>query len=758
MEFYKRWGIVKDFSVNTVIEEVSTVSEEVSTARRNLVLLVQVVMIKVAYVHSPLMDYDKEGKKRWRILQDFSVSTAIEEVSTFSEEFWSTTKIKTLNNGEQEIHVKVDGKTRVITEASVRRHLKLSDANGIDFLPNTKFVDYLKLMGYESNSQKLTFYKGFFSPQWKFLIHTILQCLSPKSTAWNEFSSNIAIAIICLANNRQFNFSKMIFNGMIKNLDNTLKKFLMYPRFIQLFLNKNIKELKVYKKKYVSSSHGPKLFSNMRRVNANFFGRVTELFPTMMLQNQQTMGEGSTILVETYHTPTFAPSSSQPLITQTYRRKTRKDTEIPQSSAPIIPLVADEAAFTSMDDRHGGAATIGTSFDAGQGSGNIHKTSSISHDSLPRDDTLESDEDSMKLTLQELINTCTLLKRSVHGLEKKVQEQASEILSIKETTSSQVAEIIRLKNRIKKLEEDATKQGRSFSIEDLDQDPNVTLFDTARVRNLREELVQEEGPSGERIVEESFGIFSAAGVLAEKGLNTASAGVSTAGVSFSTTDTPVTTAGFTTASTTVCAVRTTTTVGATKGVVIQEPVVQRVTVTIPQPQSKDKGKGIMQEPERPMKRKHQVQVDEEFARKLQAEEEEEVRIAQEKAAKEEEESLAFIAKEQEWESIQVKVETDYEFAKMEVNSINNFVDFRQELIKDKTAEEEQVQETSKRAGEELLQESSSKRKGPTNKTHREILMLSNQLASMQMTQQIPYTIYNALNESLGWTEWVQTHL
>ncbi|GJY30012.1 ALP1-like protein [Tanacetum coccineum] len=94
----------------------------------------------------------------------------------------------------------------------------------------------------------------------------------------------------------------------------------------------------------------------------------------------------------------------------------------------------------------------------------------------------------------------------------------------------------------------------------------------------------------------------------------------------------------------------------------------------------------------------------------------------------------------------------------EVNSINNFVDFRQELIKDKTAEEEQVQETSKRAREELLQESSSKRKGPTNKTHREILMLSNQLASMQMTQQIPYTIHNALNESLGWTEWVQTHL
>nr|GEW92971.1 hypothetical protein [Tanacetum cinerariifolium] len=45
--------------------------------------------------------------------------------------------------------------------------------------------------GYEKMSDKLTFYKAFFSPQWKFLIHTILQCLSAKTTSWNEFSSTM---------------------------------------------------------------------------------------------------------------------------------------------------------------------------------------------------------------------------------------------------------------------------------------------------------------------------------------------------------------------------------------------------------------------------------------------------------------------------------------------------------------------------------------------------------------------------------------
>nr|GEY06958.1 hypothetical protein [Tanacetum cinerariifolium] len=54
-------------------------------------------------------------------------------------------------------------------------------------------------MGYEKPSTKLTFYKAFFSSQWKFLIHTILQCMSAKKTSWNEFSSLMASAVICLS-------------------------------------------------------------------------------------------------------------------------------------------------------------------------------------------------------------------------------------------------------------------------------------------------------------------------------------------------------------------------------------------------------------------------------------------------------------------------------------------------------------------------------------------------------------------------------
>ncbi|GKA41587.1 hypothetical protein Tco_0734247 [Tanacetum coccineum] len=135
------------------------------------------------------------------------------------QQFWQTAFTSTLEDGEVEITTTIDGQLKTITKASLRRHLKLEDADGISSLPNSEIFELLSLMRYASDSDKLTFQKGHFSPQWRFLIHTVLHCLSPKKTAWEQFSSNIATAIICLAKNRTFNFSKMSFEGIVKNLD-----------------------------------------------------------------------------------------------------------------------------------------------------------------------------------------------------------------------------------------------------------------------------------------------------------------------------------------------------------------------------------------------------------------------------------------------------------------------------------------------------------------------------------------------------------
>ncbi|GKD26524.1 putative ribonuclease H-like domain-containing protein [Tanacetum coccineum] len=67
-------------------------------------------------------------------------------------------------NGEVQLHALVDGKKIIITESIVRRDLQLEDAEGIDCLPNSTIFEELTRMGYEKLSQKLTFYKAFFSP------------------------------------------------------------------------------------------------------------------------------------------------------------------------------------------------------------------------------------------------------------------------------------------------------------------------------------------------------------------------------------------------------------------------------------------------------------------------------------------------------------------------------------------------------------------------------------------------------------------
>ncbi|GKD13082.1 hypothetical protein Tco_1197489, partial [Tanacetum coccineum] len=216
------------------------------------------------------------------------------------EQLWATAKVKTVN-GEVQLQALVDGKKITVTEASVRRDLQLNDEEGTNCLPNVTIFEELIRMG-------------------------------AKTTAWNEFCSTMASAIICLAINQNFNVSKYIFENMVKNLDNA-DKFLMYLR-------------------------------NMKRVRKGFSGRDTPLFPTMMVQAQQEQGEGSAMTTDPHHTPIFIqPSTSQPQKKQRSRRPKRKDTEVPQPSGPITNVV-DEAVYKEMDDNLERAATTATSLDA----------------------------------------------------------------------------------------------------------------------------------------------------------------------------------------------------------------------------------------------------------------------------------------------------------------------------------------------------------------------------------------------------------
>nr|GEV99872.1 hypothetical protein [Tanacetum cinerariifolium] len=114
------------------------------------------------------------------------------------KQLWNTVAIKQVNDVTR-LQALVDKKKVVVTEAAIREVLRLDDAEGVDCLPNEEIFTELARIGYENPSIKLTFYKAFFLSQWKFLIHTILLSLSAKRTLWNEFSSAMASAVICLS-------------------------------------------------------------------------------------------------------------------------------------------------------------------------------------------------------------------------------------------------------------------------------------------------------------------------------------------------------------------------------------------------------------------------------------------------------------------------------------------------------------------------------------------------------------------------------
>ncbi|GKD52768.1 hypothetical protein Tco_1281744, partial [Tanacetum coccineum] len=73
------------------------------------------------------------------------------------KQFWQTATVNTLDNGEQEITVTVDGHVKIVTIATVKKYLQLEDVGGLSSLPNTEIFNQLSLMGYAIASDKLTF-------------------------------------------------------------------------------------------------------------------------------------------------------------------------------------------------------------------------------------------------------------------------------------------------------------------------------------------------------------------------------------------------------------------------------------------------------------------------------------------------------------------------------------------------------------------------------------------------------------------------
>nr|GEW78584.1 hypothetical protein [Tanacetum cinerariifolium] len=198
-------------------------------------------------------------------------------------------------------------------------------------------------------------------------------------------------------------FKQLTLMSMVKHLDSG-NKFLMYPRFVQVFLNNQLGEMENHIRIYVAPYYTKKIFGNMKRVEKEFSRRVTSLFPTIIVQAQEEMGEES---------------------------------------------VVNEAVNEEMDDNLERDTTTTTSLDAeckeAIGDTSAHtryeRVSKISNDQLLIGVNIpQSGEDSLKRI--ELMKICTTLQKKVLDLEDE----------LKRTKTAQQTMINGFKRRVKKLE------------------------------------------------------------------------------------------------------------------------------------------------------------------------------------------------------------------------------------------------------------------------------------------------------------------
>ncbi|GJU08491.1 hypothetical protein Tco_1124921 [Tanacetum coccineum] len=336
-------------------------------------------------------------------------------------------------------------------------------------------------------------------------------------------------------------------------------------------------------------------------------------------------GEGSTVPVESHHTPTSAPSTSQPHISPTLRSSIRQKNEVPQPSSPPHTNVADEAASTGVDVRYGGAATTVAGLKAGHDSGNIDKTRTMPHDSpLLRVHTLRSDEGRMQHN--ELIDLVTKLSDRVVALKT----------GLTQTKKVYGDAFIKLINKVKRLEKKDT-------LSKLRRKLRLVLSDE---EGLDSDILAQEDPSkqGRKIAQ----------INEDEGITLVQMGVSTASTDLTTTHVLVTTAG---AEISTASPEVKTASDSVDDIAAKSLVYISRSAT----KKKDKGKGIMEESEsvitKTKRQQEQERLGYEAALRLQEQLNEEER---QRIARAHEVASSFNI--EEWEDIQARIEASEELA------------------------------------------------------------------------------------------------
>ncbi|GJV24426.1 putative reverse transcriptase domain-containing protein [Tanacetum coccineum] len=134
-----------DDKLHFVEEPVEILEREIKKLRRS-----RIPIIKVRWNSKRVIDFLSQSHI------SYALTKKPEIYISFIKQFWRTAKASTDTDGEVTITAIIDGQSKTITEASLRRHLKLEDHDGITSIPNSEIFEHLALMGYQTDTDKLT--------------------------------------------------------------------------------------------------------------------------------------------------------------------------------------------------------------------------------------------------------------------------------------------------------------------------------------------------------------------------------------------------------------------------------------------------------------------------------------------------------------------------------------------------------------------------------------------------------------------------
>ncbi|GJT04447.1 hypothetical protein Tco_0838909 [Tanacetum coccineum] len=370
--------------------------------------------------------------------------------TTFVEQFWTSAKSKTINN-VRHITAKVAGKVVSISEASIRTDLIFDDADGIDSLPNQAIFNAIQLMGYEGDLTVLTFNKALFSPQWRHL--------------------------------------------------EAKKKFVMYPRFVSIFLGRQLASISVPLDHFPVNSLTSKVFSFMIKKGKHFSGKVTPLFDTMLVQPAQDEGAFSERLLVELPSPSPTPTGEVP------------NESLPDSSSAQPPKPSPRPSPTPIV--------------TGENLGD-HSSNDTSH---------SGNEDDM--TLQNVYDLCISLCQQVSDQAKEIKLLKAKIKKLKKQAKpvikhhKEYLKIISLQQRFPKKsyskvhKKNVSKQGRKKAKgeSEVHRDPLFDVMPEDKIDQMETENAQSEGRTREMVDEVKD--FDEDRLSTEDGVSTVKEGVST---------------------------------------------------------------------------------------------------------------------------------------------------------------------------------------------------------------------------------------